>query len=110
MLDDSGGDLELDAGSRRIEIRARGYETVRLDAKIVAGRTITYRGVLERVAPRVEPKSPHHPPPAARTTEPAPLPKQTFYLIPGCYLGNIPPEHVRLPAGCDVSRVVTWPR
>jgi hypothetical protein len=50
-------------------------------------------------------------PPAPRDPEPAvysPPPKQsTLYFIPGCYMGNVPPEHMKLPAGCDLSRLVT---
>ena len=30
-----------------------------------------------------------------------------MYLIPGCYMGNVPPQEVKLPAGCDASRVTT---
>jgi hypothetical protein len=28
-----------------------------------------------------------------------------MYLIPNCYLGNVPPKAERLPQGCDVTRV-----
>jgi len=33
----------------------------------------------------------------------------TFYVIPGCYAGNRPPNPVRLPKGCDVARLRTTP-
>lgn len=102
-----GGELELDAGSRRLEMRAPGYATLVLDVKIVAARTITYRAVLEPVA---ESPAPDAAPPSDPVAEPLRLPKQTFYVIPGCYLGNVPPQDVRLPPGCDLSRVVTWTR
>src|SRR5215467_11883109 len=31
----------------------------------------------------------------------------TFYVIPGCYLGNKPPREVTLPRGCDVAKAKT---
>jgi hypothetical protein len=109
--DDFGGELELEQGSRRIEIRAPGYETLVFNARIVAQRTITYRGALKPIAP----ESPHDSPPgreadapAARAETAGPPRRQTFYFIPGCYMGNIPPHEVQLPSGCDLSRVTTW--
>jgi hypothetical protein len=32
----------------------------------------------------------------------------TFYLIPGCYMGNVPPKDAGLPATCDLSRTQTF--
>jgi hypothetical protein len=45
--------------------------------------------------------------------EPAPPPfvpsgDRTVYVIPGCYVGNVPPTDVRLPPGCDVKKVTTF--
>ena len=34
---------------------------------------------------------------------------RTLYVIPGCYLGNVPPETDRLPAVCDISRLKIYP-
>lgn len=109
-LEDVGGVLELPEGTHRIEIRASRHEALTLDARIVVGRTITYRNALlpvEEGAPTPPvppaaraPKSGQEPPPPAR-------PSQTFYLIPGCYLGNVPPEQVKLPPDCDLSRMIT---
>jgi hypothetical protein len=31
----------------------------------------------------------------------------TFYFIPGCYAGNVPPKDAGLPATCDQTRVIT---
>lgn len=41
---------------------------------------------------------------------PAPRTPQTFYVIPGCYGGNRPPDPETLPAGCDIEklRVSAW--
>ena len=33
---------------------------------------------------------------------------RTLYVIPGCYVGNVPPQQVRLPANCDLSKVTTY--
>ena len=40
--------LELEAGGRRIEIRADGHEVAAFDVLITPGETITYKGELER--------------------------------------------------------------
>lgn len=84
-----GGGL-LEAGVHRIDVSAPGYEPLSVDLRITAGQSVTYRGAL---------KPP--PPPVA-------APPTTFYLIPGCYMGNIPPKDAGLPASCDQSRTVKW--
>jgi hypothetical protein len=55
------------------------------------------------------------PPPKAAERVPEP-PKMaalhgpdTFYVIPGCYMGNQPPNPGRLPKGCDPARLRTTP-
>jgi hypothetical protein len=109
--DDLGGEIELEPGSRRIEIRAPGYEALVFNARIVRERTITYRGALTPIAPEVSQDSPPSREADARTTRAetaGPPRRQTFYFIPGCYMGNIPPHEVQLPSGCDLSRLTTW--
>jgi hypothetical protein len=86
-----GGGL-LDAGTHRIDISATGYEPVTLDLRVTAGQTMTYRAVLKPTPPPVS------------------VAPTTFYLIPGCYMGNVPPKDAHLPATCDVARAVTWAR
>jgi hypothetical protein len=62
------------------------------------------------------PESPAAPEPP-RIPEPLPEPPRvavshgpdTFYVIPGCYAGNRPPDPERLPKGCDKSRLRTTP-
>lgn len=52
VVDDFDGlfqKLTLEAGARRIEIRAAGYEPSELDVMISPGETVTYRGDLKRV-------------------------------------------------------------
>jgi hypothetical protein len=110
---DLQGELELTPGTHRIELRAPKHDALSFDVRIVAGRTITYRGALDSLEERRDTSRPRVPPAAdPRDVEPAPAapPKvkpQTFYLIPGCYLGNIPPEQVKLPDGCDLKRLIT---
>lgn len=93
---DLNGTLDLTPGTRRIEIRLQDHEPLTFDARIVAGRRITYRATLV--------------PLADRTASPAATPTRrdtTFFYIPGCYLGNVPPDQVKLPVGCDLSKLVT---
>ena len=106
--DEINRDLTLEAGPHRIVVRAAGYETITFDVRIVADRSITYRGALQPVAaeakPRVDP--PIGTAPVAPTPAPTAAPS-TFYFIPGCYIGNVPPEKLELPANCDMSRLIT---
>ena len=80
----------LDAGVHRIDLSAPGYEPMTVDLRVTPGQAVTYRAALKAF-----------PPPVA-------VPPSTFYLIPGCYMGNIPPKDARLPASCDQSRTITW--
>jgi len=111
--------IDLAPGTHRIEIRARGYETLTFDARVVAGRTITYRETLTRAGGAGKAGGPggsagKEPPPTGLTSPTSPTsptvptsPKSTFYLIPGCYLGNVHPDQVKLPANCDFSKMIT---
>lgn len=85
--------LTLEAGPHRIELRAADHETHTFDIRIPAYDVVTYRGVLEPLRPAAGPVRP----PAASS---APM-----YMIPNCYLGNIPPRASRLPKGCDIKQV-----
>jgi hypothetical protein len=81
----------LEAGEHRIDVTAPGHQSLSVLLRLAPEQTITYRGVLERI--------------------PVPAPKaapSTFYLIPGCYMGNIPPKDARLPASCDLRRAVEF--
>lgn len=113
---DLDGRLELAPGTWRIEIRARGYEALAFDVRIVEGRTITYRETLNKAGGAGKAGAAGGPagPGKADAVAPTPTgpvsptsPRTTFYLIPGCYLGNVHPDLVRLPEGCDLSRMIT---
>jgi hypothetical protein len=106
---DLDGELTLSPGTHRIEIRLAQHEALAFDARIVAGRTITYQGVLTPLQPAPNGRKPD---PAAAPDVPSPQAKtpravQTFYLIPGCYLGNVPPQEVKLAPGCEQRQVIT---
>jgi hypothetical protein len=94
--DFSGSGLSLDAGPRRVELRADGYETVTFDVRIVPGETVSYRKDLARVEARPE------------VPRVAAIPK-TFYVIPRCYAGDTPPQAEDLPRGCRVANMRTVP-
>jgi hypothetical protein len=89
-----GHDIELNAGARRVEIRAEGYKPLTFDTRIGVGVETTYRGTLERLA-----EGPSDPP--------KPTGPKTMYVIPGCYMGNVPPDRDALPKGCDARRMTT---
>jgi hypothetical protein len=99
---DFASGLELEAGSHGVEIRASGYETLRFDVNVVPGRSITYRRTLTPAAAN-RPVGPALP--AGDVAAPA-VP-MTYYVIPGCYVGNVPPQDARLPTGCDHTRTIT---
>jgi hypothetical protein len=84
--------LTLPAGPHRVEIRAPGYEPATFDVRIDPTDTVTYRAAPERI-----------PAPPARAAAPAAATR--MYVIPNCYLGNVPPRADRLPKGCDIKRV-----
>ena len=106
--DEINRDLTLESGPHRIEIRAPGYETITFDVRIVADRSLTYRATLQRVAsPPPPPSTDLRAGPALGAPQPVPAAPSTFYFIPGCYIGNVPPEKVELPATCDMSRLIT---
>ncbi len=100
---DLGDEIELRAGARRIELRAPGYRTLVFDAEILANRSITYRGSLEPNTPAAPPA----PRPSPKPSVVVPSGSRTMYLIPGCYMGNVSPKDVALPAGCDIKKLTT---
>jgi hypothetical protein len=46
--------------------------------------------------------APAAPPPTVPVTHKA------FYIIPGCYLGDVPPKDASLPPTCDVGNARTF--
>jgi len=85
--------LQLEAGPHRLEFRAPQYRSLSVDIRVQPLETVTYRGALEPERPQ-----------AAATPAPA-APPTVMYVIPNCYLGNLPPRQNRLPSGCDAKQV-----
>jgi hypothetical protein len=92
----SGRGHALEPGPHRLELRAPGYEPVTVGVTIAPDETLFYQRELE-AAPR---PAPVLPPPG--------MPK-TFYVIPGCYAGDRPPQADRLPPNCDAANARTIP-
>jgi hypothetical protein len=85
--------LQLEAGPHRIELRAPQYRTLTVDIRVLPLETVTYRAALEPAQPQAAaPPSPAGPP-------------TVMYVIPNCYLGNLPPRQSRLPSGCNAKDV-----
>lgn len=97
---DLGNELRLMPGTRRIELRAKGYKPISFSAEIVENRSISFAGTLER-----DPSAPVEP---AVVRPPAATGSNTMYMIQGCYLGNIAPKAAELRPGCDITRMITF--
>jgi len=50
-----------------------------------------------------------YPPPQTPPVVVLPHAPDTYYVIPGCYMGNHPPNKDTLPKGCDVAKMKTMP-
>jgi hypothetical protein len=103
--EDLGGEVELEAGPHAVEIQAPGFETLQVHVNIAPGRSITYRGALKATDATRAPDA------AVPSSTPVPpATPMTGYVIPGCYIGNVPPQDAGLPASCDLSRLITIKR
>ena len=95
------GGAVLEPGPHRIDILARDYEPVSFDVNLTRGQSATFRHTLTPIV-RTQPARD-----AAVKAQPSPKQPVTFYLIPGCYVGNVPPKDANLPATCDITRAVS---
>ena len=95
-------DLDVDAGQHLIEVRADGYQPLQDSLLVTGGRSIRYTGTLKPEVRAPEPQ-------AAPERSGARIPL-TYYVIPGCYAGNVRPEEAGLPANCDPRRAITVTR
>jgi hypothetical protein len=100
-LEDGGAVLE--PGPHRIDILARDHEPVGFDVNLARGQSARLRHTLRPTmsAPQPAPDDAVKAPTAVK--QPA-----TFYLIPGCYIGNVPPKEANLPATCDIARAMSF--
>jgi hypothetical protein len=88
---------ELETGPHQLELRAPGYEPVTAGVRIAADETLFYRRDMQATSSR--PSAPPAPPGVPKT----------FYVIPGCYAGDQPPQADRLPSNCNVANTRTVP-
>jgi hypothetical protein len=96
VADFRGEGMLLPEGVRHVELRAPGYRASNFDIDILSGQPAVHRGDLTPVRAA-----------AGAAGVPTRRTPDTFYLIPGCYLGNRPPSEVSLPPGCDLKKVRT---
>ena len=96
VADFRGVGMLLTEGLRHVELRAPGYESASFDTNILSGEPAVHHGDLTAVRPVTGPSA-----------APIRSGSDTFYVIPGCYLGNLPPNELALPAGCDLKKVRT---
>ena len=104
LFSDVGGELILDAGGHTIELHEEGFLDARVDVRIPLDGTISYDVTLKPI----EPAPLSLVAPVAPVASPAPAPA-TIYVVPGCYVGNVPPQQVTLPAGCQGRGAMTFP-
>jgi hypothetical protein len=76
--------------------RAGGYESAPFDLDVVLSQLAANRGDLTPVRQT-----------AGFVASSIRRGSDTFYVIPGCYLGNLPPRDVGLPPGCDLKKART---
>lgn len=107
MLSDASGELTLEAGAHALELKQDGYEALHVDIQIPADGSIRYRGTMKRVV--AAPAAVAQVQPAPNVPPPPPPAPSTIYMIPGCYVGNVPPKDASLPAGCDEGRAIAFP-
>jgi hypothetical protein len=96
---DRPGGRTVEPGSHHIEIRASGYQTSAFDVRLLPDQPVTYREDLRPVTGSEPPRRAAAGSGAASGT--------TFYIIAGCYMGNVPPTQVVLRPGCDPDQVKT---
>ena len=98
----------VESGTHRVELRARGYESMALDVVVHADRPTVVRRTLTPISLASSGKDE----PSDARGIPSPLGSlapRTFYVVPGCYAGDKPPDRTHLPEGCDASRVRAVP-
>ena len=89
------GGLLLETGAYRIDLAAPDHEQITFDVRISLNQFVTYQQVLKPIKRK----------PIVAPARSAP---QIFYLIPGCYMGNVPPKEANLRPTCDPARAITF--
>ena len=94
------GGAVLEPGPHRIDIMARDHEPVSFEVNLTHGQSATLRHFLTPIT--------RAPQPAPDAAPPAGKQPVTFFLIPGCYMGNVPPKDANLPTTCDIARAQSF--
>jgi len=102
-LDTVGRVLDVEPGPHQIRLRADGFHPLVVDVRVVAEQFLTYREMLKPVDADTDGAR-------GRTSVAPPRAPATLYVIPGCYAGNLPPEELTLPQGCDRALMTTLTR
>jgi hypothetical protein len=97
------GGAVLEPGPHRIDVVAPDHEPISFDVNLARGQSATFRRNLTPIVP-----SPRPAPETTVNTPPAAKKPTTFYLIRGCYMGNVPPKDANLPPTCDIARAVSF--
>jgi hypothetical protein len=107
QFSDVAGQLTLDVGSHTIDVHEEGYENLRFAVNVSLDDVIAYDVALRPI----EDRRPIEiaPPSVQSIPSPSAPPPTTIYVIPGCYIGNVPPKDAGLPSGCDARGVVAFP-
>ena len=82
---------------------------VQQEPQIIVVQSPPVTRIVEVEVPAQAPRVEVEPRPAVPDTPPyVPTGDRTLYVIHGCYVGNIHPKEVKLPAACDVAKVTTF--
>jgi len=108
LFSDVAGELILDAGAHTIELHEEGFRDARVDVRIPLHGTITYDVDMKPIDAAPLPAPAPAAPASSASPSAFPVPT-TIYVVPGCYVGNVPPAQVKLPAGCDANGSITFP-
>jgi hypothetical protein len=84
-------------------------QQIGLDELAAAGRSQRWMLVPIDQAEATAAREPRAEPPPPPAPPPAPAPPRTFYVIPGCYAGDVAPRPEQLPRGCDPARLRVIP-
>ena len=90
---DLGTEFEVNAGARRIEVRAEGLQAGDVRRAFRSWWNVTRRGALE--------------PLQDSATLPRATGSTTMFVIPGCYMGNARPDPTRCRKGATSARLIT---
>lgn len=95
---------------RRVVIPAVYYVPYPVTVQQAPQVIVVQQPPVQVITVEVPAREPREELPAPREPEPpfVPTGDRTLYVIPGCYVGNVPPKDVKLPAHCDLKKLTTF--